>query len=516
MNSIGTYDATTQIPAFKGLLQYGDGINGDPSFAVEEKNLETRAGVLQPAAACELLSPTLDYPIETLMRLHRRWHSGDDKDILVAASHGQLYSMLPGGNAWTQLELPSGVDAFEVSKWSWVTYEINPEGSDASVDVLLMSNAVDGMVMVRGDNMSVSLVPTPKKYGVIERYAERIWGGAITDDPDMLSYSAPLDPTDWDQRIPGYVPDPENPLPWTREGQPEDGAGEINQPSWDGDSFTALRSFGAQVIAFKRTRVWRILGTDPGEYTFKEQYGGGCPYEKTIAVDGERILMLTDQGVVAYDGLAVTAFQQQYAENIWKRMNKSHMDEASAIFWKDKYYVSIPLDNSAINNAVVIYDPLDNTWLVREDVNVESFLGTEKELYFTSSTTPGKVWLWKENSWETGECTSAATRWVSPWNDLGLKSVVKGGFEVYLLVEVQDEPVTLNISIQTEKKIKTKKYTIKPLTETELSNNKSTKQKKLHFGGAGRRFRIIIESPENSPVWRMVSGVMILSEIDPD
>ena len=540
-NSIGAYDATTRIPAFKGLMQYGDEIDGDPCYATEEKNMETFAGVLQPAAACVLMTPELSYPIDTLMRLHRRWHSGADKDILVAASHGKLYSMLPNASSWTELGMASGISAYTNDHWSWVTYEINlphdaydntatydvgdfceysdkyyrcivaistaeeftaahwTETDNGSIDVLLISNADDGMFMIRGDIMTVTAVTTHKKFGVIERYAERIWGGAIKDDPDMLVYSAPYDPTDWEENV----------------TIPEDGAGSVNQPSWDGDSFTALRAFGSQLIAFKRTRVWRILGTDPGEYTFKEQYGGGAPYEKTISVDNERILMLDREGVVAYDGLAVAPFFQPYCEKLWRRLSVSYLNNATSILWKQKYYLAVPLDNSTINNAVIIYDQVDNTWLLREDVSVQDFLGTEDTLYFTSSTTPGKVWKWQENSW-LHNATTAATKWVGPWNDLSAKSIVKGGWEVYLLGEVKTTPVTLNISIQTEKKIKTKKYQIKPLTEQEINNNKSAKQKKIHFGGSGRRFRLIIESPENTAQWRLISGIMIVSEIDPD
>lgn len=496
--SIGAYDATLSIPQFKGLMQYGEGINSDPTYAADAVNVETRAGVLQPVAACELLLPTIAAPIETLMRLHRRWHTQDDeKDLLVAASAGKLYAMLPGASAWTQLSTPI---SFTNNKWSWVTYEINPEGSTASVDVLLISNADDGMYMIRGDNLGVSAVPTPKKFGVIERYAERIWGGAIKDDPDMLVYSAPYDPTNWTANV----------------EIPEDGAGDLNQPSWDGDSFTALRAFGSQLITFKRTRVWRVLGTDPGEYTFKEQYGGGCAYEKTIAVDTERILMLSDKGVVAYDGLAVGPFYQQYAEDVWKKMRREGLENASATMWQGRYYLAIPLNGSEINNAVIVYNPVDNTWLLRDDVFVEDFLATEDTLYFTSSTTPGQIWRWREDSWEAGVASAAATRWVSPWNDLSAKSITKGGFEVYLLPEVQDAPATLSISIQTEKKIKTKQYIARPLTEVDKRGQKSAKQKKIHFGGTGRRFRLIIESPPNSPPWRLVSGVMIVAELDPD
>lgn len=500
-NSVGAYDASSRIPEFRGLMQYGDGINADPRYATDAKNMETTGGVLQPVAACEMLPAELPAPIETLARLHRRWYTGsEDKDILVAASGGKLYSMLPNANSWTELTMPNGVSSYQSNVWSWVTYEINPQGSSASVDVLLLSNAVDGMIMVRGDTMQVSVVPTPKKFGVIERYAERIWGGAITDDPDMLVYSTPFDPTNWKANV----------------EQPADGAGDINQPSWDGDSFTALRAFGSQLIAFKKSRVWRILGTDPGEYTFKEQYGGGAPYAATIAVDSERIFMLTDQGIVVYDGLAVNPFQQEYAQKVFRGMNVSALDNACACLWRNKFYCAIPMGESITNNAVIIYDTVDGTWLLRDDVSVESFLPTDDGLYFTSATTPGKVWRWQEDSWATGKAASVKHRWASPWNDLGIKNVVKGSFELYVLCEAQNAPVQLSFTIQTEKKLKTKMYTVKPLTAAEKAANKGFKQKRLHFGGTGRRFRLIVEAPSSEAVWRIVGGIQIVSEIDPD
>ncbi len=496
--SLGSYEASMQIPEFKGLMQYGDGINIDPRYAVESRNLETPGGVLQPAAAHTVLAPTLPSPIETLAVLHRRWYTGEgEKDILIAASGGKLYAMLPGAAAWTLLAFPEGVaNGYSSNVWSWVSYEINPEGSAAPVDVLLLSNASDGMVMVRGDTMEVSKVDTPKRFGVIARYAERIWGGAIRDDPDMLVYSGPYDPTNWAANA----------------ELPEDGAGDIQQPSWDGDSFTALHPFGSQLIAFKRTRVWRILGTDPGEYTFKEQYGGGAAYPATIAVDAERIFMLTDQGIAVYDGLSVGPFAQEYAKGVFERMNLTALDKASACLWQGSYYCALPLDGSDVNNAVLIYDTKDGAWLLRDDLQVEAFLPTEDRLYFTSAVTPGRVSIWQRDSWSTGLATAAATRWVSPWTDFGRKDIRKGGFEVYLLCEVQRRPVQLRVSIQTEKKLKTKQYTVQPVTTI----HQEQKQKRLHFGGAGRRFRLIVESPAGSPVWRLIAGILVVAEIDPD
>ena len=493
-NSINTYDARSVIPEFKGLLQYGDTINADPRYATDAENMETIGGTLQPAAKCQVLTPELDHPIETLARLYRRWYTGaDEKEVLIAASDGQLYYMLPSADAWTLLDLPDAwVDtAYASNVWSWVAYEINPEGSESPVDVLLMSNALDGMIMIRGDDYSVAIVTTPKKFGVIERYAERIWGGAIIDDPDMLVYSAPFDPTDWaaDTEI------------------PEDGAGDISQPSWDGDSFTALRAFGSQLIAFKKNRVWRILGTDPGEYTFKEQFGGGSPYFNTIAVDSERIFLLDKTGVMVYDGLTVQAFYQAFAKEIFSRMNQEFLAQSCAVLWHGKYYCAFPLDTSETNNAVLIYSTDDNTWLLRTDISVESFLAAEDNLYFTSTATPGQIWLWAENSWETEEATTGDTIWTSPWNDLGYKNYTKSNFDVYFTVECFGT-AQITFSLETEKKVKTKTY-------SGVGTDAEAKQKRMHFGGSGRRFRLKIESTGGA-LWRVVGGILIVSEIDPD
>ena len=494
--TLNAYDARAVYPRFSGLMQYGDGVNVNPCFATEAVNMETTGGVLQPASACEVLTPALPAPIETLAMLYRRWHTQDgEKVLLVAASGGKLYAMTPDAGAWTELEMPVGVAAYQSNSWSFVTYEINPVGSAAPVDVLLLSNARDGMVMVRGDTLGVSVVDTPKKFGVIERYAERIWGGAIEDDPDMLVYSAPYDPTNWSA-------DPDI---------PEDGAGDIMQPSWDGDSFTALKSFGSQLIAFKKTRVWRILGTDPGEYTFKEQYGGGAPIAATIAVDAERIFMLGDRGVSVYDGLTVAPFEREAAQDVWRRLNRAAIDGACACLHNGKYYCAIPIDGSDVNNAVMIYDTVDGTWLERNDVSVESFLPTENALYFTSSQTPGRVWRWHEDSWQTGNPVRADARWVTPWNDLGRPDIAKGGFEVYVLCETKKQAAAITVSVETEKRRKTKKLIAYP-----ADPGGHAREKRLHFGGSGRRFRLIIESPAGTPAWRIVGGITVVAETDPD
>lgn len=488
--SLGAYSGTMRIPDFKGLNQYGDGIGVDPRFAMELTGADTREGILRPMAECELLYPSLASPIETLVLLHRRWHVVDiERDVLIAASDGKLYWCLPDGNSWAEIAMPEGFTApqYASNAWSCVSYEINPEDSDAPVDVLLMSNALDGMICVRGDNLTVTQVKTPRKFGVIARHAERIWGGAIEDEPDMLVYSAPYDPFNWEQ-------DSEH---------PEDGAGDIQQPSWDGDSFEALAPFGSQLVALKKNRVWRILGTNPGEYDFKEQFGGGAPYSATVAVDGARMLMLGRNGIMRYDGESVSPYYQEYACDVFRRMNRKFLPGACAVMHGDIYYCALPLDNSQINNAVLMYNTAERTWLLREGIYVEDFLSTPDALYYTSATTPGKVWKWKDDG------AVVPMRWVSGWQDFGYKNVTKSGFTIYLTVECK-RPVDISFGIQTEKKLKTKTITFQPPVD-----GKGAKQRRLVFGGSGRRFRLIIESKGTEP-WSLLGGIQLEAETDTD
>lgn len=504
--SLHAYDADVFIPAFAGLYQTGDGTSGNVRFALEAENAETPGGVLQPMAAPDRLPEVFEKKIETLACLHRRWYEGGgSQDWLFAATDGKIYyKQVDSGDAWTLLDFPEGVTEYACSVWSYVGYEINPEGSAAPVDVLLLSNAEDGMIMISPpytatesqEDWTVTAVDTQgKKFGVIERYAERIWGGAIPNDPDMLMYSAPYDPLNWAA----------NP------SIPEDGAGDVQQPSWDGDSFTALRTFGSQLVAFKKSRVWRILGTDPGEYTFKEQFGGGTPFANTICVDTERILMAEKDGLSVFDGMSVSPFRRQYIEKLWLRVNRNAMDQMCAAKFKNRYYLSIPVDGATANNALIIYNVEEDTMLFYPNMHVESFLSTEDKLYATSSVEPGRIFVINYDSWLTKHATKEPVKWVTPWMDFGYKRIQKGGFEVYFVPEVHGGPVTFRFGIETEKKIKYKTVTVQSTTF-------KLKQKRIRFGGTGRRFRLWIETESTAAdtTWRFTGGIQMVVETDPD
>ena len=560
--SLHAYDADMWIREFRGLNQADIEMNPDPRYAAEAENVETIHGVLQPQAANEILegptvlvniAPSGETPeyenqcpkIETLALLHRRWYEGG-KDWYICCAGGKLYQRPADSQdqVWGEIELPSGTTAYKKSLWSCVTYEdvvfeSDEDTTGTTVDILLMSNDEDGMIAIyppetmatwddvkttytwndansliwakRNDNdpsaileMKWTIKPVDTlgyKFGVIERYAERVWGTCVPGEPDTLYYSAPYDPTDWAENV----------------SNPETGGGEIQQPSWDGDKFFALKRFGDQLLAFKKNKIWRVMGVSPGEYTFSEQYGHGTEYFSTIAVDGERAYIADRKGVSVYDGMNTTPYGKDQIEQLWRHINESALDQMCAAMFDKRYYLAFPTGESTANNNLLVYDLNEGSILYYPDINIEAFMPTDDVLFATSTEIPGKIIKINHDSWTLGKASSAPVKWVSPWIDFGYKRIQKGGFDFYFLPEVQTEPVTFTISIQTEKKKKTKQYTCNPLTEEQLAVPKEPRMKRLHFGGSGRKFRIIIEvEGGNANPWRILGGLQLVVETDPD
>lgn len=508
-NTINAYDADVRIPQFLGLKQYGDLMNGNPVYADHAVNMNTKGGALMPMAAPKELpgavtdpgDDSVTYPIETLMKVNRRW---PNDEIMIAAAGGRIWAYQD--ERWNPVGMPEGISTFISNVWSWLDYEMAVEGDDDPHDIVIMSNANDGMFILDGKELTMIAFEAPYRFGVIERHAERIWGAGIPDYPDRLVYSRP------------YLGNGDLSIAWEEAGpeeQPEDGAGMIDQPSWDGDSFIALRTFGDQLIAFKRTRVWRILGTDPGVYEFKEQFGGGSYVPQTIAVDSTRIYMLSRDGIMAYDGNTVEPFGKEYAAAVWRGMNPQAIENARACLYRGKYYIAVPMQdtlenstNQLENSAVVTYDLHDGTWLLRRDIRVESWLPCENALYFTTVENPYCIHEYIEDAWESGTATESTQEWISPWNDLGYPNKHKGPFVVYFTPEVQDTPVDFTLTIDTERGIKSKTVRIYPDMGYEHRMSREAKMIRVPFAGNGRRFRMRLQAKGGVP-WRICGGILI-------
>lgn len=572
------YSTSFNISQFSGLNQTGDGYGLNMAYAREMENVNISGGSFKPMREGRRLGQELDHPIGTLAYLHRRYGENAGT-LLVAVSDGKIYTKgLDSDDEWTLR-----YSGLAVNDCDWVTYEIS-EYADYSdnrgyalnercmhegaayqcitaipdtgetwegthwqavsgldpVDILLLSNATDGMLCLYGDDCTVAHVATPKKFGVIARYNERIWGAGIAGDPDMLVYSVPYDPFDWSPNA----------------DIPEDGAGDILQPTWDGDSFIGLKQYGNTLLAIKRNSIWQISGTNPGDFTMSLRYGGGTIGENTVAVYNDRAYMMGEHGIMCYDGSGAYPFQQEVTGILMKERVKRKIDtslyvgynpntvyqlgdrmiyqdvpywciqtmteaagelgpggpdpaywdevptdpvqKCCAGMWDGVYCLAIPLDGSDRCNAVLQYDTVNRTFGLRTGTYVSSFLQINERLFYTSDTFPGAVF-------ELDDTRGAVkpVKWISGYQDLGLKSSIKSVFTTYLMVE-SEVPITLWLGIRTEKKLKQKIVTTKP-----------GKLLRTHLNVHGRVFRLEIQSFTAAP-YTIAGGVKVDLELDPD
>ena len=126
----------------------------------------------------------------------------EDPYVYVACGGGHIFTYTEESESWSKCNVvdedwnpadEAGL-GFSSNKWSHVTYETVKDGK--TVDVLIMSNADDGMVVLYGtgkDAMTVQRRPLrigdvdgsnlagEVRFACLSRHAERIWG---TGDPD--------------------------------------------------------------------------------------------------------------------------------------------------------------------------------------------------------------------------------------------------------------------------------------------------------------------------------------------
>ncbi len=472
------------VPQFYGINQAQERVA--MGYATRAENIDTRYGKLQSAAGFSAYTPDLGEAIITLARFHRRFYSpASERDVLVAATATKIYVLVEGAQSPEWKLVYSTATS---GSWDYVAYEDYRDNAETPVDILLMTNAQDGMISIWGDNLTASIVETPAKFGALTRYKERIFGTAATGEPDRIWYSAPFNPRDWEQNA----------------TIPEDGGGFLDYPTWDGDSFIALRPFGSYLLAFKQRMICIVSGADPGEFTIREGYGTDGPLsENTVVINETAAFFLATSGIGLFDGNTIKMLSRDIISAIASRININAISTASAAIHDGVYCCAVPLDQSTVPNAIIEYDTERGTFMLRTGFTVGSLCSSGNgALLLTTVKSPDRVCLWGQGEDYDGEPVHAI--WESPWTDMDAKETTKSGFRIRCLAEGSGP---IDFSIQTERKTKTKTIPI-PTPETV---KKKPVQKNI--SNRGRQFRFKIES---STRFSIPTGLQIETELDSD
>ena len=522
---VNNYTASLTIPEFRGVMQYdeNESINTDMRYAADGGCFSIRDGTLLPVALpTDERTLTGRYYSGAVLRLVNN-SSMTEKNIITAtgedtAQEKALTSFFgftygPVGAAGTLGTLGT--------RFSFAQYEYYDSDDSKTYDAMLLSNTTSGMQLVvlkTNSTMTFDPVTTPYNFGVIARFGERIWGTGIEDHPDVLCYSAPYDPTDWTQNV----------------QIPEDGGGEIRQPTFDGEGFTALVPFGNSLLAFKEHSLWRITGLSPDEYTFQEQYGTGTIYPNTIVVYQEGVFFLTDRGVYRYDGVSVRPFQTQALRTLWKDLPLRSINPVipTGIIWNNRYILSIPtLSTDTVNTDTVIYNFTEGTWEHGPtDLSATVYFEIANGLYFlqpgSGNTTKLRAWCGTVEETPASAVSDITTfngfDWISPWSDMNCKDVLKHDFKLRFWIQTHNDlldsgaaagKLKLEVTVETERGEKTREMLFEQDSDTEIL---------MRFHISGKKVRLKFKCRDENGnttmnAWcRIMGGVQLNADVTPE
>ncbi len=106
--------------------------------------------------------------------------------------------------------------------------------------------------------------------------------------------------------------------------------------------------------------------TAAGQYEITRNFG--CAARKTVANCGPFIVWLSDIGIVKMEignELSLTNSAAPLSDPIQdqiEQINWTYADNAVATYWNNRYYIAIPTGDSAVNNTILVYNFLNESW----------------------------------------------------------------------------------------------------------------------------------------------------------
>jgi len=373
-----------RIPVFKGINQSFPEIAF--GYASNAENMDVSDGVLKVGSGTEKLNHNaVTDDILSLAVFHKRNAAAYTEYIIAATSDcvyvwdGITFSLMKSG-------LNSGV-------YTYLNYQLN------GVDICILSNGVDAPFYTDGVSC-FDMVDVPKFTDIALHY-ERMWGSGVSGYPDRAYYSAAFDPTDFTTL---------------------NETGFIDLPSFDGGHIIAIETLFDDVVVFKPQSVYRIIGTYPDTYEVDRIHGVVGPIAgKSIVNMGDMVLFLSRDGLCAYNGVKAAPFKPEVLEDIYARITTSEIEHCVSVKWGNKVLFAVPMDGSNHNNAVIEYDTVSDTFMLKKGVCVHQFISVEEKLYFSDGT----PYIKQYGVGKTYDGEPIQAFWETPYTDCGDRSARK-------------------------------------------------------------------------------------------
>lgn len=138
------------------------------------------------------------------------------------------------------------------------------------------------------------------------------------------------------------------------------------------DYVVALEPFAEDnLLAFNRNSIHLLSGISGSlaDITVRQITNEvGCVARKSVVQIGNQVLFLSDNGVYSanfgdlYNLRGAGVPLSEPVNATIQRINRDYAYKAVAAYFSNRYYLAIPLDDSQVNNAILIYNFLNQGW----------------------------------------------------------------------------------------------------------------------------------------------------------
>lgn len=329
----------TMRVGFKGIVTTTDESALDWDYAAEVYNFRTEKGTLTGRLGVgegkgflrNVEGARFTYPalpagaVVTGLFHYRRNEAGQADDrLVVQTSTGKLYYTTVFANGSWQEVAGDFTLAGEASA-------VNYNYSDR--DVLLLTSAQSGLAVL--DDDEVKQVGAAPHFSSVTVHNERVYG-TLAGNNKQLWFSDDFDPENWNVS--------------------SEEAGYISFADECGDALAAV-SFAGYLYIFREHGIYRLTAYgDQSDFVLKKVFTSvGRIYKDTIALCGDRIMFLTDDGVRTFDGYGVKESVKELPELVFPA-------QCRAAYHDGAYWLACTLDlgelspGIATNNTLVRYD----------------------------------------------------------------------------------------------------------------------------------------------------------------
>lgn len=392
-----------EIPIFLGFNQAQKKNSLQPGDTITAQNMVIDDGDLSVTPGfSKFISVGVNSFIKTLMAFYKNNNDGTRTEYLLAASETVIYK-------WNTTTLAWDVVATGLLR-GWFDY-LNYQKD--MTDLIIVGNGYNDTL--KWDGVAATFVPllgSPPKFRSIALHYERLWATGDTTYPDRVYYSADLDPENWTIS--------------------ENGAGFIDIPTWNNDVCIGIIVSYDDVVIFKTKNIFKIVGTYPGEYQKVNIYStNGAIAERSMVIDKNIAFFLSKDGIYTYDGTSTSKISFPI-DDVVASMNLAYANVATGIFFKNKYIIAIPTGSSTVNDTVIEFDTVKQTFIVKKGINVNTFIEYDDKLLFgNDNLINGKAFVYQYNVGTSFDGTNIVANWETPDTDWNSPDATKTSTYIY-------------------------------------------------------------------------------------